>query len=203
MISPMSIRGTADDLHIGGENQMEQSTQDVKLGRFLSLVLRHNPLAAGIALDEHGWANVEELLAGVRRTGRHIDMDTLERIVRENNKQRYSFNEDHTKIRANQGHSLAVDVELKQEDPPQYLYHGKADRFLAAIQREGIQKMSRQYVHLSGSYQTAVEVGRRHGFPVVITIDAKAMVQDGIHFYLAENGVWLCEDVPPKYFRTL
>lgn len=179
---------------------MEQRAQDVKLGRFLSLVLRHNPLAAGIALDEHGWANVEELLAGVRRTGRHIDMETLERIVRENNKQRYSFNEDHTKIRANQGHSLPVDVELKQADPPQYLYHGTADRFLASIQQAGIQKMSRQYVHLSSSYQTAVEVGRRHGSPVVITIDAKAMVRDGIHFYLAENGVWLCEEVPPKYF---
>ena len=179
---------------------MKQNVEDVKLGRFLSLILRHNPQAAGITLDEHGWANVEELLAGVRRTGRHIDIVTLERIVRENNKQRYSFNGDHTKIRANQGHSIPVDVELKEAEPPQYLYHGTAARFWDSIQQEGIQKMSRQYVHLSSSYQTALEVGRRHGSPVVITIDAKAMAQDGASFYLAENGVWLCEQVSPEYF---
>lgn len=116
----------------------EQSGADVKLGRFLSLVLRHNPGAAGISLDGHGWADVEELLAGVNRTGRRIDKNTLERIVRENNKQRYAFNEDHTKIRANQGHSLQVDVELKPTKPPRYLYHGTASRFLPKIQREEI-----------------------------------------------------------------
>ena len=97
---------------------MTQEANDIKLGRFLSLVLRHRPSAAGITLDAHGWADVDELLSGVRRTGRRIDMDTLERIVQENNKRRYSFNEDHTKIRANQGHSIPVDVELKKETPP-------------------------------------------------------------------------------------
>ena len=153
---------------------MEQSNSDIKLGRFLSLVLRHDPSAAGISLDGHGRADVKELLAGVSRTGRKIDMDTLERIVRENNKQRYSFNEDHTKIRANQGHSLSVDVELREETPPQYLYHGTATRFFPAIQREGIRKMSRQY--------------------------AQAMARDGVGFYRSENGVWLCEHVEPKYF---
>ena len=179
---------------------MEQSNSDIKLGRFLSLVLRHDPSAAGISLDGHGWADVKELLAGVSRTGRKIDMDTLERIVRENNKQRYSFNEDHTRIRANQGHSLSVDVELREETPPQYLYHGTATRFFPAIQREGIRKMSRQYVHLSGDFQTARAVGRRHGSPVVITVDAQAMARDGVGFYRSENGVWLCEHVEPKYF---
>ncbi|MCI9352837.1 MAG: RNA 2'-phosphotransferase [Lawsonibacter sp.] len=179
---------------------MEQSNSDIKLGRFLSLVLRHDPSAAGISLDGHGWADVKELLAGVSRTGRKIDMDTLERIVRENNKQRYSFNEDHTRIRANQGHSLSVDVELREETPPQYLYHGTATRFFPAIQREGIRKMSRQYVHLSGDFQTAMAVGRRHGSPVVITVDAQAMARDGVGFYRSENGVWLCEHVEPKYF---
>ena len=162
---------------------MDQSNSDVKLGRFLSLVLRHNPGAAGITLDEHGWADVNELLAGVNRAGRKIDMDTLERIVRENNKRRYSFNGDHTRIRANQGHSISVDVELKEAEPPRYLYHGTASRFLPAIQREGIRRMSRQYVHLSGEFETAVAVGRRHGNPVVITIDAAAMRRDGITFY--------------------
>jgi len=182
------------------ENRHAQSGSDVKLGRFLSLVLRHNPDAAGIVLDEHGWADVQELLTGVRRSGRQIDMESLERIVRENNKHRYSFNEDHTKIRANQGHSIPVDVELTEVNPPQYLYHGTAARFLPAIHREGIKKMSRQYVHLSGDFQTAMEVGRRHGSPVVIAIDAEAMTRDGEIFYLSENGVWLCEYVAPKYF---
>lgn len=179
---------------------MEQSNGDVRLGRFLSLVLRHDPGAAGITLDEHGWADVEALLAGVNRTGRKIDMATLERIVRENNKHRYSFNGDRTKIRANQGHSLTVDVELKETEPPDYLYHGTATRFLPSIQREGIRKMSRQHVHLSGDFETAIAVGRRHGIPTVITIDAGAMARDGVKFYRSENGVWLCGEVPTKYF---
>ena len=179
---------------------MEQSNSDVKLGRFLILVLRHDPHAAGITLDEHGWADVDELLAGVNRTGRKIDRVTLERIVRENNKQRYSFNGDGTKIRANQGHSLQVDVELKAAQPPKYLYHGTASRFLPAIQAEGIRKMSRQHVHLSGDFETAMAVGKRHGIPVVITIDAGAMARDGVAFYRSENGVWLCGHVEPKYF---
>ena len=179
---------------------MNQSNSDVKLGRFLSLVLRHDPHAAGITLDEHGWADVNALLAGVNRTGWKIDLFTLERIVRENNKQRYSFNEDHTKIRANQGHSISVDVELREVEPPKYLYHGTASRFLPAIQAEGIRRMSRQYVHLSGDFETAMAVGKRHGIPVVITIDAAAMARDGVEFYRSENGVWLCEHVEPKYF---
>ena len=179
---------------------MPQSANDVKLGRFLSLVLRHEPGAAGVTLDKNGWADVKELLSGVRRTGRQIDMDTLERVVRENNKQRYSFNENHTKIRANQGHSIQVDVELKEAKPPQYLFHGTASRFLPAIQREGIRKMDRQYVHLSSDFQTALSVGRRHGAPVVITVDAAAMARDGVTFYLSANGVWQCEYVSPKYF---
>ena len=179
---------------------MPQSKSDIKLSKFLSLVLRHEPGAAGITLDENGWADVEDLLAGVRRAGRQIDMDTLERIVRENNKQRYSFNEDHTKIRANQGHSIQVDVELKEAAPPQYLFHGTASRFLPAIQREGIRKMDRQYVHLSADFQTALSVGRRHGSPVVITVDAAAMARDGVTFWLSANGVWQCEYVSPNYF---
>ncbi|MCI8422306.1 MAG: RNA 2'-phosphotransferase [Lawsonibacter sp.] len=179
---------------------MEQSSADIKMGRFLSLVLRHNPGAAGITLDEHGWADVQALLDGVNRTGRCLDMETLERIVRENNKQRYAFSEDHTRIRANQGHSLQVDVELRQAVPPQLLYHGTAARFFPSIQREGIRRMSRQYVHLSETFQTAMDVGRRHGAPLVITLDAAAMARDGIPFFRAENGVWLCEQVPTQYF---
>lgn len=178
---------------------MEQSKNDVALGKFLSLVLRHHPEAAGVALDEHGWADVDELLAGARRTGRKIDRETLERIVRENSKQRYILNEDHTKIRANQGHSIQVDVELRQADPPDVLYHGTAVRFLEGIKRDGITKQGRQYVHLSKDEATAISVGGRHGKPAVLHIDARKMAEDGIIFYLSENGVWLCDSVAWKY----
>ncbi len=178
------------------------SNEDVRLGRFLSLVLRHNPQAAGITLDQHGWADVEALIQGVRKTGRSIDRVTLERIVRENDKQRYIFNDTHTKIRANQGHSIQVDIELREAEPPQVLYHGTSTRAYPSILQEGIRKMSRQYVHLSADFQTAMSVGKRHGVPIVITIDAAAMRKDKISFFLSENGVWLCGHVPPDYFLS-
>lgn len=182
---------------------MEQRKNNVKLGRFLCLVLRHHPEGAGIALDEHGWADVETLLDGVCSTGRRIDRDTLERIVREDNKQRYLFSEDHTRIRANQGHSIPVDVELRKVQPPRYLYHGTATRFLSAIQTEGIKRMNRQYVHLSPDYQTAIAVGRRYGVPVVLRADAGTMARNRETFFQSENGVWLCEYVPPEYFNVV
>lgn len=178
---------------------MEQSKRDVDLGRFLSLVLRHNPSAAYIQLDAHGWADVQELLTGCTRAGKKIDRETLERIVRENNKKRYSFNEGHTKIRANQGHSIPVDVELKEAVPPAKLYHGTAVRFLQSIRAEGITRQSRQYVHLSPDVETAWKVGGRHGIPVVLPVDAAAMARDGCQFYHSENGVWLCKQVPWAY----
>lgn len=131
-----------------------------KLSVFISLVLRHKPEAAGIRLDEHGWANVEELLEGINNTGRQINMDILEEIVRTDSKQRYSFNSNKTLIRANQGHSVPVDVELEERQPPQYLYHGTAERFLDAIMAEGLKPMSRLYVHLSKDEETAVKVGK-------------------------------------------
>lgn len=178
---------------------MEPSKSDIRLGRFLSLVLRHKPEAAGISLDPHGWADVDMLLTGVRATGRTIDRETLERIVREDTKQRYNFNESHSKIRANQGHSIEVDVELKKLVPPDMLYHGTATKFLDSIMKTGIQKQSRQYVHLSGTPETALKVGSRHGKPVVLALNAAAMVRDGMTFYYSENGVWLCDYVPPRY----
>ena len=132
-----------------------------KLSVFISLVLRHKPDAANIALDEHGWANVEELLSGINETGRKIDMDILEEIVATDNKQRYSFNQGKTLIRANQGHSVPVDVELKMQEPPEFLYHGTATRFLDNIMNEGLKPMSRLYVHLSKDTETALKVGKR------------------------------------------
>ena len=119
-----------------------------KLSVFISLVLRHEPDAAGITLDEHGWANVEDLLVGINNSGRKIDMETLEEIVKIDSKQRYSFNQDKTLIRANQGHSIPVDVELKEQDPPEFLYHGTSTRFLKSIEADGLKPLSLLYVHL-------------------------------------------------------
>lgn len=167
--------------------------------KFLSLVLRHQPDAAGITLDAHGWADVSELLRGMTNAGQPIDTDLLEEIVRTDEKQRYSFSADHTKIRANQGHSVAVDLELQPVTPPDVLWHGTASRFLESIMAEGLKPMSRQYVHLSPDIETAKKVGIRHGKPVILQIDTKRMHADGFAFYRAENGVWLTGSVPVRY----
>lgn len=172
-----------------------------RLSVFISLILRHNPDAAQITLDEHGWANVEELLKGIQNTGRTITMDILEEIVSTDAKQRYSFNQDKTLIRANQGHSIPVDVELKEQEPPEFLYHGTAARFLKGIEREGLKPMSRLYVHLSKDRETALKVGRRHGDPVVLRIHSGSMYQHGHSFYLSENGVWLTKMVDTPYIE--
>ena len=174
------------------------------VSKFISLVLRHNPSAAGIRLDEHGWADVRELIRGVCETGRSLDMETLKEIVRTNDKKRFAFNEDCTKIRANQGHSIQVDVELKAVNPPDVLYHGTATRFLGSIlnKGEGLRPGSRLYVHLSGDYGMAVKVGQRHGVPAVLKVDAGRMAEDGYVFYLSENGVWLVKEVPARYLET-
>lgn len=174
-----------------------------KLSKFISLVLRHRPDAANITLDEHGWANVEELLDGMNETGRKIDMEILEKIVVTDNKQRYCFNQDKTLIRANQGHSIPVDVELKEQEPPEFLFHGTATRFLDDILNDGLKPMSRLYVHLSKDKETALKVGKRHGTPVILKIYSGAMHKDGYRFYLSENGVWLIEKVDVKYFEVM
>ena len=174
-----------------------------RLSVFISLILRHKPEEIGIALDKHGWANVKELIAGINNTGRKIDMETLEEIVRTDNKGRYSFNENKTLIRANQGHSIHVDVELKEVTPPDILYHGTATKSLDGIKQQGIKSMSRLYVHLSKVLETAIKVGDRHGKCVVLAIDTKRMFDDGIKFYLSENGVWLTKYVDWKYVKEI
>lgn len=170
-----------------------------KLSVFISLILRHKPDTIGIQLDEHGWANVDELIDGISKSGRKIDIEILEEIVRTDNKQRYSFNENKTLIRANQGHSIPVDVELKEQQPPQILYHGTTSRFLDSIIQDGLKPMSRLYVHLSSDMETAMKVGKRHGEPVVLKVQSEEMHKDGIKFYLSENGVWLTKSVDKKY----
>ncbi|MBR4201014.1 MAG: RNA 2'-phosphotransferase [Oscillospiraceae bacterium] len=170
--------------------------------KFLSLVLRHQPEAAGITLDSHGWADVPALLGGMTAAGCPVDTALLEEIVRTDEKQRYSFNAEHTKIRANQGHSVKVDLNLRPVAPPEFLWHGTASRFLDSILREGLKPMSRQYVHLSPDTGTAEKVGSRHGRPVILQIAAQQMAQDGYLFYQAENGVWLTDTVPPQYIMN-
>jgi len=179
----------------------EKMKNDIRLSKFLSLILRHKPEVAGIALDESGWANVRELIDGVCKSGRHIDIKILECIVSENDKQRFSFNEDKTKIRANQGHGIAVELELDEVEPPDILYHGTATRFLESIREKGILKQSRQHIHLSSDIKTAIAVGKRHGVAVVLPIDVQRMQKEGHIFYLSVNKVWLCDNISSKYIK--
>ena len=170
--------------------------------KFLSLILRHKPETIGIKLDEHGWADVSELISGISKT-RPFDMKMLEEIVRTDNKQRYSFNENKTLIRANQGHSIPVDVELEKKTPPEFLYHGTGEKFVSSIDKEGLLSKSRLYVHLSKDTDTAVKVGSRHGKPVVCRVAAGKMADEGFEFFLSVNGVWLTKAVPAEYLSKI
>lgn len=178
-----------------GKTRLEQ------LSVFLSLILRHNPSAIGIELDSHGYADVKELLQGMEKANKHLAFAELKEIVHTDKKQRYSFDAEETKIRANQGHSIPVDLELAPKEPPEVLYHGTATRFLKSIREQGILAGSRQYVHLSKDQKTAFDVGLRHGIPVILVIDAKRMHTEGIPFYLSENNVWLTKQVGFQYVK--
>lgn len=171
-----------------------------KVSRYMSLILRHKPEVIGIGLDEHGWADVAELIKGIAKDY-PFDMAMLEEIVRTDNKQRYSFNEDKTLIRANQGHSIPVDVELEEATPPPFLWHGTGAKFVSSIDDMGLIPKSRLYVHLSGDKETAVNVGKRHGRPVVYKVLSGKMAEDGYAFFLSKNGVWLTKRVSAEYLE--
>lgn len=173
------------------------------LSIFISLILRHKPETINIVLDNNGYASVGELINGVNASGRHLTLDILENIVATDNKGRYSFNSDKTKIRANQGHSIKVDVELKEKVPPEFLYHGTGERNINNIINNGIKKMKRIHVHLSDNLETAITVGKRHGKPIVFKINTARMINDGYKFYLSENGVWLTDFVPNDYISNI
>lgn len=162
----------------------------IRTSRYISMILRHQPQKIGITLDE--------LIEGVNRT-HTLDFTMLEEIVATDDKQRYSFNEDKTLIRANQGHSISVDVELEETNPPQYLYHGTGEKYVASIDETGLIPKARLYVHLSKDIDTAVNVGSRHGNPVVYRVNSGKMAEDGFKFYLSANNVWLTDRVPAKY----
>lgn len=173
-----------------------------RTSRFLSLVLRHKPEAAGVTLDETGWCAVDDLLAGARQAGVSISREELAEIVATNDKQRFRLSDDGTRIRANQGHSIPVELELQEQEPPAILYHGTTTRVLETVRRDGLQKMKRHHVHLSPDVETARRVGMRHGNVVVLEVQAGAMRGDGFTFYRSENGVWLVDHVPPQYLAV-
>ena len=173
------------------------------MSKFLSLVLRHQPEKIGITLDSSGWVSVSELLDACQNNRLPITKEELETIVSENDKRRFSFSEDRLLIRANQGHSVSVALEYQAITPPDSLYHGTIDRFLQSISELGLIKGKRHHVHLSEDIVTAEKVGARRGKPIVLKVHSGKMFQDGYLFYMAENGVWLTDSVPPSYLELL
>ncbi|RQO32275.1 RNA 2'-phosphotransferase [Taibaiella sp. KBW10] len=169
------------------------------VSKYLSYLLRHHPETIGLELDENGWVAVAELMQKNTHAFLQFTMEDLEDIVATNEKKRFAFNEDHTRIRASQGHSISIDIGLQAQDPPEYLYHGTGSKSVSAIREQGIEKRSRHHVHLSVDRATALAVGSRHGSPEVLTICAQKMQEDGVVFYLSENGVWLTDYVAIQY----
>lgn len=176
-------------------------TNEVKISKFLSLVLRHQPQKIGLTLDSAGWANVNELLAACNAHGIALTQAELESVVRNNDKQRFAFSEDGLQIRASQGHSVEVELEYKPAEPPPILYHGTVERFLTSIKENSLTKGKRHHVHLSADIKTAEIVGDRRGKAVVLEILSGQMYEDGYTFFLSANGVWLTETVPAKYLK--
>jgi len=181
---------------------MEQ-TRLVKISKYLSKHLRHTPERLGLTLAVGGWVSVEALLSACAAHQFPFTLTELEAVVAASDKQRFSFDETKTRIRANQGHSVAVDLQLEPQTPPAVLYHGTGEKSVPAILRSGLLKMSRHHVHLSRELETARKVGMRHGRPVILAIDTVAMQQAGFTFYCSDNGVWLVDEVPSQYLEVL
>jgi len=173
-----------------------------RISKFLSLVLRHQPELIDLSLNENGWAEVNELMEKSKRKQIVFSFSQLEEIVKTNDKQRFAFNSDKSKIRANQGHSVkTVDLQLEAVKPPEFLYHGTVTKFIDAIKTTGLQKQSRQHVHLSADRATATTVGSRRGTPVILNIRALEMYNNGYTFYRSENKVWLTDHVPVAFIE--
>lgn len=175
----------------------------VETSKLLSYVLRHRPDSIGLQLDANGWADVGELLQRLAEHGKPVARELLDRVVAENDKQRFAFDAARTRIRASQGHSIGIELGLQPVQPPDELYHGTASRFVTSILAIGLRPGSRQHVHLSGDVDTARRVGARHGFPVILHVDTARMRADGALFYRSDNGVWLTGPVAPRYLHVL
>jgi len=173
------------------------------ISKFLSFVLRHSPQTIQLTLDEKGWADVDELLLKCsqnnREGGKILTVEMLSHVVESNDKKRFAFNNDKTKIRASQGHSIEIELNLEAKTPPEYLYHGTVAKYLEDIKKQGLQKMSRQHVHLSNDKETAIKVGSRRGIAQILTVSAGEMHRAGFQFFLSDNGVWLTDSVPGNY----
>jgi putative RNA 2'-phosphotransferase len=172
---------------------------DVTISKFLSLVLRHQPETIGLTLDTNGWTDLDELVECARAHGKHLTTGDILRVTANNDKRRFTLSEDSRRIRAAQGHSVQVELDLAPLAPPEILFHGTATRFAEAILREGLKPQSRQHVHLSLDEETAVKVGQRHGKPYIFRVEAGRMHAEGFVFFRAENGVWLTSTVPPGF----
>ncbi len=175
--------------------------QTKRHSKFLSLVLRHRPEKIGIVLDEQGWVEVETLLTALKEHRHELTLDQLREVVRTNDKQRFSFNESGTKIRASQGHSVEIDLGYEAAIPPETLYHGTPEKFVEPILQQGLTKQQRHAVHLHTDIQTSLAVGQRRGRPVLLKIDSGRMHQDGYEFFVTPNEVWLTDHVPPEYIE--
>lgn len=170
-----------------------------KISKQMSYVLRHNPDAFGLELDAQGWCKVADLLAAFKAKGTPVNRGLLDEVVANNDKKRFAFNEDGSKIRASQGHSIKIDLGYTPVEPPETLYHGTAKRNLDSIFKDGLQKRNRHHVHLSPDLDTAISVGQRHGKVVVLKVKAKEMFDQGYEFYRSQNGVWLTDEVKPEF----
>lgn len=175
----------------------------IQISKYLSKHLRHQPDRIGIKLAPGGWVNVQELLTACAKHQFPITLEELQEVVTTNDKKRFSFDSTGTLIRANQGHSVKVDLRLQPVMPPHVLYHGTGQKSVESIMQTGLAKMSRHHVHLSADIATAQIVGARHGKPVVLAVDAGAMHQAGYQFYCSDNGVWLVDAVPPEYLQKI
>jgi putative RNA 2'-phosphotransferase len=175
----------------------------VKISKFLSLVLRHQPDRIGLKLDSAGWISVEELLDACRSHGLTLTIGELEAVVADNDKQRFSFSEDGLRIRANQGHSVSIELGYQSVTPPEILYHGTVERFLKSILANGLSKGKRHHVHLSANIEIAQSVGSRRGPPIILKVMSGRMHRDGYPFYCSQNGVWLTDKVPPEYLEVI
>ncbi len=180
---------------------MKTDKQEIRISKFLSLVLRHKPETIELRLDASGWTHTNELLEKLNSNDFEISIEDLKQVVANNDKKRFQFSEDYSKIRASQGHSLKVDLALEEKTPPDLLYHGTAEKNLTSIKKQGLLKGQRHHVHLSSDAVTARRVGMRYGKPVVLKVDSKRMMEEGVTFYQSANGVWLAEHVQPEYLN--
>jgi putative RNA 2'-phosphotransferase len=182
--------------------RMMATDDNPKLSKFMSFVLRHRPDAIGLTLDPQGWASIDDLVLKSNAAGHNFSRDDLMHVVNTNEKRRFTVSADGQCIRAAQGHSLAVDLSLSEQEPPTVLYHGTARRFLPSILSNGLKSQARQHVHLSTDEATAKVVGQRHGEPVVLAVEARRMHAEGFQFFFADNGVWLTDQVPPEFLGS-